>query len=100
MEVWIDPDALREMRRSPGHMRHRLHRLALALGRDPRPGKSKSLTVPEGWPDHLELRRLRVGTWRILYVIDREWDVIAILAVRKRPPYDYDDLHALLNKLT
>ena len=99
MRVWIDPDALQELRHSPGHVRQRLHRLALALGDDPRPAKSKPLTPPEGWPDFLELRRLRVDAWRILYVIDTEWDMITILAVRKRPPYDYADLQQLLDKL-
>jgi len=45
------------------------------------------------------LRRLRIEAWRILYVIDVEWNLITILAVRKRPPYDYKDLQELLDKL-
>jgi mRNA interferase RelE/StbE len=38
-------------------------------------------------------RRLRLGTWRILYaVIETEALVVAVVAVRRRPPYDYGDL--------
>ena len=99
MQVWIDPDALQELKKSPGNVRQRLHRLALALGDEPRPSGSKGLTPPEAWPEHLELRRLRIEAWRILYVIDVEWNLITILAVRKRPPYDYKDLQELLDKL-
>ncbi len=99
MQVWIDPDTLKELRKSPGNVRQRLHRLALALGDEPRPAGSKALTPPDSWPAHLELRRLRVDSWRILYVIDAEWKLITILAIRKRPPYDYKDLQDLLDKL-
>jgi hypothetical protein len=27
-----------------------------------------------------------------MYVIDEQWDITTVLAVRKRPPYNYDDL--------
>jgi mRNA interferase RelE/StbE len=46
-------------------------------------------------PSH-ELWRLRLDNWRIVYLIDREWDGIYVLAVRKRPPYQYQDLPDLL----
>jgi mRNA interferase RelE/StbE len=51
-------------------------------------------------PDvELEARRIRLDRWRIIYVIDRDWSEIGILAVRERPPYDYDDLADLLREL-
>ena len=43
-----------------------------------------------------ELYRLRLDRWRIVYGIAEEAKVVDILAVRKRPPYDYDDLEELL----
>ena len=47
----------------------------------------------------LELRRLRIERWRVVYMIDEEWELVTVLAVRKRPPYDYEDLEELLAEL-
>jgi mRNA interferase RelE/StbE len=47
----------------------------------------------------VEARRLRLDQWRVVYTIDAEWDVIPVLAVRKRPPYNYEDLAALMGLL-
>jgi mRNA interferase RelE/StbE len=47
----------------------------------------------------LELRRLRIERWRVVYVIDEEWELVTILAVRQRPPYDYEDLEELLAEI-
>ena len=99
MQVWIEPTALKEMRRAPGNVRHRLHRLALALAENPAPPGSRPLTPPAGWTGRLELRRVRLDVWRIVYVIDWDWQIVTVLAVRKRPPYDYEDLPELLDKI-
>jgi len=42
---------------------------------------------------------LRLDNWRVVYVIDDLWEIITVLAVRKRPPYNYDDLRELLEDL-
>jgi mRNA interferase RelE/StbE len=34
--------------------------------------------------------------WRILYAITEADKLVDVLAVRKRPPYDYGDLQQLL----
>jgi len=34
-----------------------------------------------------------------VYVIDEEWELVTVLAVRKRPPYDYEDLKELLAEI-
>ncbi len=47
----------------------------------------------------IEARRLRIDKWRVIYVIDKEWDTIVILAVRKCPPYDYQDLTDIIKRL-
>ncbi|MGQ9682523.1 MAG: type II toxin-antitoxin system RelE family toxin, partial [Anaerolineae bacterium] len=44
----------------------------------------------------VEARRLRLERWRIVYVVTEDDQTVDILAVRKRPPYDYGDLAALL----
>jgi len=33
------------------------------------------------------------------HTIDTAWEVISVLAVRKRPPYNYEDLQALMGLL-
>jgi len=37
--------------------------------------------------------------WRIIYVIDEVDLRVHVLAVRKRPPYDYGDLEQLLQSM-
>ena len=43
-----------------------------------------------------ELRRLRLDRLRIVYAISDKERIVDVLAVRKRPPYDYSDLERLL----
>ena len=43
-----------------------------------------------------DVRRLRLDRWRIVYAITEADEVVDVLAVRKRPPYDYGDLESLL----
>ena len=40
-----------------------------------------------------------MDNWRIVYSITESEQVIDVLAVRRRPPYDYGDLTALLEEL-
>jgi mRNA interferase RelE/StbE len=47
-------------------------------------------------PVQAELCRLRLDKWRVVYTISEADLAIDVLAVRKRPPYDYGDLGALL----
>ncbi|WP_376788420.1 type II toxin-antitoxin system RelE/ParE family toxin [Thermoflexus sp.] len=45
------------------------------------------------------MRRLRMDRWRIIYAVDERNKIIDVLAVRKRPPYDYGDLAELLESV-
>jgi mRNA interferase RelE/StbE len=45
------------------------------------------------------LRRLRIERWRIVYAITEAGRYVDVLAIRKRPPYDYGDLERLLADL-
>ena len=94
--VWIDPPAIAELKTTPGHVRQRLKRAILALGTDPRPATSKELEWP---PERFEPRTLKLGNWRIVYVVDDSAGWVWVLAVRKRPPYDYGDISALLQRV-
>jgi len=46
--------------------------------------------------DASELYRIRMDRWRILYLVDEAERTVDVLAVRRRPPYDYGDLEQLL----
>ncbi len=91
--VYVIPDAWKEMKDLPGNMRQRVKRAVEALADNPRPPKSKVLDVPDL---ECELRRLRLDRWRIVYAITEADKVVDVVAVRKRPPYDYGDLERLL----
>ena len=74
-------------------MRLRVRRAIDGLLTEPRPPSSKPLEYPDL---DRELRRIRLDRWRIVYAIDETESAIDILAVRKRPPYDYGDLSDII----
>jgi mRNA-degrading endonuclease RelE of RelBE toxin-antitoxin system len=100
MRVWVEPPAREEIKNLPGHIRQRIRRVVKALGSEPRPHHSRVLDAPEEiLSSGLETRRIRLEKWRVIYVIDAEWDIVTVLAIRKRPPYDYSDLPELLTNV-
>ena len=64
------------------------------LEQNPRSAKSKRIDI-EG--ETTEIRRYRTGRWRIIYAVQHNAPLI--LAIRSRPPYDYEDLENLLESL-
>lgn len=94
--VYVLPAAWEEIRVLPGDIRQRVRRAIRELKTTPRPTASRSLAhgdVP------YELRRIRLDRWRIIYAIHEGDAVVDVIAVRKRPPYDYGDLSQLLTQL-
>ncbi len=88
-----------EIRGLPGNVRQRIFRLIQSLVQIPKPAEGRILDTSKlktATPKGLSLHRLRVARWRIVYVIEETDRQITILAVRKRPPYQYDDLEALI----
>jgi mRNA interferase RelE/StbE len=92
-KVYVTPAAWKEIKGLPGRMRQRVRKAVEAMAENARPAKSKALDVP-GLP--CEVRRLRLDRWRIVYAVTEADEVVDVLAVRKRPPYDYGDLESLL----
>jgi mRNA interferase RelE/StbE len=92
-KLYITSEAFEGIRYLPGNMRQRVRRAIRELADDPRPSQSKALTLT-GFDQ--ELRRLRLDRWRIVYIIDEDHKTVDVLALRKRPPYDYGDLESLL----
>ena len=95
--VFVTPTALKETRRLPGHMRQRVIRAIDVLADEPRPARSQALLQTD-LP--LALRRIRLARWRIVYAVSETDRTVDVLAVRRRPPYDYGDLPRLLRSLT
>lgn len=91
--VYVTPDALREIKGLPGNLRQRVKRAVGKLSDEPHPPGSKILDVSSV---ESEVCRLKLDKWRIVYAISEIEQIIDVLAVRKRPPYDYGDLARLL----
>jgi len=94
----IAPAAQRSVERLPGNVRQRVRRAIGNLAHDPRPPRSGPLEfeLSVGEP-----RRLRLGRWRVVYaVIETDPPVVAVVAVRQRPPYQYEDLEEIFRPPT
>ena len=50
-------------------------------------------------PAGVEIRRLRIDPWKVVYAIHETEGWIWVLSIRRRPPYDYDDLQALADRI-
>lgn len=100
MDVWIHPKAWKEVKSLSGHVKQRVRRVIRDLAQEPRPAHSRRLLVPAEFASmSIEARRLRIDKWRVIYVIDNDWNAVIVLAIRKRPPYNYKDLPRLLQYL-
>jgi len=100
--VYVTPQTLAEANRLPGNVRQRVKRAIDALETEPRPAASKALDFQEAKQiagTEIEVRRLRLDKWRVLYTITETDKIVDVLAIRKRPPYDYGDLGQLLRNL-
>jgi hypothetical protein len=53
------------------------------------------IDVPLG----VEVRRVRVDPWRLVFAVNDAELWVWVLALRQRPPYDYADLAELVRKI-
>jgi mRNA interferase RelE/StbE len=92
-DIFITPRAWDELKHLPGNMRQRIRQRIKQLAEDPYAHDCKPLSLSQ-----LEQRayRVRIDRWRIIYTVSEADQVIDILAIRKRPPYDYGDLSTLI----
>ncbi len=98
-KVYVTPQAWKAIKNSPGHVRQRIRRAIDGFAANPRPAASKELDVSRLPEVDAEVRRLRVDKWRIVYAVTERDMTVDVLAIRKRPPYDYGDLGDLLEGL-
>lgn len=94
--VWVDPPVQQSLKTLPGHIRQRVRQAIRELVNEPRPHDAKQLNITDM---RAEVWRLRIDQWRVIYTIEPDLRVVTIWAVRKRPPYNYDDLSTLLTAL-
>jgi mRNA interferase RelE/StbE len=95
--VFVTAGALQEIKKLPGNVRQRVRRAVAAFAEEPRPAGSKKLETPELSRD---VYRLRIEKWRVVYAVNDAENIVDVLAVRKRPPYDYGDLSELVEPNT
>ena len=95
--VEITNAAKREIRNIPGHIRPLIFREIRSLEKEIYPHTSKGMRSTKNFkiPKGIEMRRIRIDRWRIIYIIEREQSLVTVLAIRKRPPYQYNDLEEL-----
>jgi mRNA interferase RelE/StbE len=100
--VYVVPVEFQAIKKLPGNVRQRIKRAIDLLAGDPRPPESKQLDfgTDDTQGDECEVRRLRIDNWRIVYLVTEASKVVDVVAVRKRPPYDYGDLAELLSGRT
>ena len=100
LAIYIEAEAHQERERMPGNFRQRIRTAISSLSTEPRPSASQPLDVADiQVPAGMELRRLRIDPWRLVYAIHEEEGWVWILAIRRRPPYDYEDLVQLLRRV-
>jgi mRNA interferase RelE/StbE len=91
--LWIEPEVFHSRDMLPGNIRQRVKKRIDALRIKPRPPDSKRLNIDDlEVPVQIEIRRLRLSDWRIIYAVNDNDAWVWVLAIHRRPPYDYDDL--------
>lgn len=91
--VRLTPEAYDDLKRLRGNTRRQIIKAVDGLSESLRPPHSTQLLLPH---DQREVRRLRHNGWRIIYLIVDEQAIV--LGIRRRPPYNYDDLSSLLDE--
>ena len=99
--LWIEPEVQAGRDQLPGNVRQRIKKLIDNFVYHPRPSISQPLDI-EGLriPAQVEIRRVRLENWRIIYAVNDQEKWVWVLAIRRRPPYDYEDLAEFTAKLT
>jgi len=98
--LFLDPEVHHARRDLPGVVRQRLRQAFDDLALDPRPPRTQPLDVTAlEVPPGIELRRLSLERWRVIYAVSDAEAWVWVLAIRQRPPYNYEDLAELAARL-
>ena len=100
IRVWLEAEVHAGRDQLPGKLRQRVKKLIHDLSVQPRPPASTLLDMSGlALPDQVEIRRIRLENWRIIYALNETEKWVWVLALRQRPPYDYQDLEELTARL-
>lgn len=92
-DLFVEPEVIQQRKQLPGNVRQRIKGLITELATTPRPPQSIPLDTSElNVPADTELLSIRIDSWRIIYAISDAEEWVWVWGMRKRPPYDYDDL--------
>jgi mRNA interferase RelE/StbE len=81
--VYVVPDEFQDIKKLPGNVRHRIRRSIDDLANNPRPSDSKRLDTEPAKADAIDVWRIRIDSWRIVYLIDEVDKSVDVVAVRK-----------------
>jgi mRNA interferase RelE/StbE len=99
-DLLIEPQVHDARKQLPGNMRQQIKRAIDGLASNPRPAQSEAMDVSGlDVPSDVEVRRLKLILWRLIYAVNDVLRWVWVLALRRRPPYDYSDLPELISKL-
>lgn len=99
-KLFLEPEVHEARTRLPGQVRQRVKQAIDDLADEPRPADSRDMDVTGlDVPADIELRRLRMDAWRILYAVSDGEGWVWVLGIHRRPPYDYEDLTEIAAKL-
>jgi len=77
-QIELTPAARRDLKSVPARVRKQIDKQILALAENPYPPGSKKLRAVEG------LHRVRVGDYRILYIVEAKRLVVVIVTIGHR----------------
>lgn len=98
--LWVEPEVHASREELPGNIRQRIKKALDDLATDPRPSISKELDASDlDLPPSVEIRRIRLEHWRVLYAVNEQDGWVWALGLYRRPPYQYEDLQELVSKL-
>jgi mRNA interferase RelE/StbE len=99
-DLYLDPAVHGVREALPGNVRQRIRAQIEELASAPRPHDSRDLNM-EGidLPMAVQIRRIRLEHWRIIYAVNDTERWIWVLGIYRRPPYNYEDLADLATHL-
>lgn len=99
-QVFIDSEVHSVRKDLPGNIRQVIKRTIDNFASEPYPSNSRILNVKDiEIPQMINLSRIRIGHWRIIYAVNENENWVWVLKISHRPPYNYEDLAELLRKI-
>lgn len=100
LELLIEQEVHAQRESLPGNVRQRIRRAIASLATNPYPHNCRQVEITGiELPLGVEIWRIRMEHWRIVYAINETERWVWVLGLYRRPPYDYSDLPDIVQKL-